>query len=244
MNMLQSVKLTMAAPDKRVKLNHLMYARYHHNDVSASRKFLLDFGFTIVQETKDKILYRGFGSDPVCVISEASPTGKATFEGGGWAVDSYEDLETAARIPGASSITDCAELIGGKFVSLKDPAGGPIYVHWGERKRSATEIEHPKALKFNTWDNKRRLGEIQRLPDGPSDVHKLGHYGYEVPFAKYDDTLNWYLTNFTLAPSDCLFSPETNRDIMAFIHIDRGEEYVDHHVSYKICQNELANSTI
>jgi len=40
----------------RVSLNHLMYVRYSHTDLVASRKFFLDFGFTIVDETEERIL--------------------------------------------------------------------------------------------------------------------------------------------------------------------------------------------
>lgn len=221
----------------RVSLNHLMYVRYSHTDLHASRKFFLDFGFTIVSESKERVLYRGFGADPCALISEKTLDGKRKFLGGGWAVDSLADLELAASYPGATSITDAEEAIGGKMVALKDPAGGPMYLHWGFHQRSmeAQEKEMPKALKFNTWDNKRRLGEFQRLPDGPSRIHKLGHYGFEVNHSTFNVTIQWYLRKFTLARTDSLYKPETGEDIMVFMHLDRGEEYVDHHVSVFPC---------
>jgi len=124
------------------------------------------------------------------------------------------------------------------MVSLKDPAGGPMYLHWGFRQRSkeAQEQETPKAMKFNTWDNKRRLGEFQRLPDGPSRIHKLGHYGFEVAYSTFDATVRWYLEKFTLSRTDSLYKPETGEDIMVFMHLDRGEEFVDHHVSACLCR--------
>ena len=46
-----------------------------------------------------------------------------------------------------------------------------------------------------------------------------------------DEVKNWYTTTFNLALSDTLFKPGTEQHVMHFLHIDKGEEYVDHHVS-------------
>lgn len=222
----------MAERAKRITLDHLMYSRYKHTDIGETDKFLQDFGFTVVHQEAGRVLYRGFGSDPVVYISDQSDDGKPQFLGGGWAVETYEDLQQASKLPGASDITDCAAPIGGKMVTAKDPAGGPLYLHWNWAKRRETDLQIPEALIFNTWDNKRRKGEFQRLPDGPANIHKLGHYGYEVNHSDFQAVKSWYEENFTLAPSDMLFDPETGEDIMVFFHLDHGEEYRDHHVSY------------
>ena len=217
--------------ERKVAIDHLMYVRYRHTDIKQTHKFLLDFGFIVVQEEKDRILYRGFGQDPVSYISEQTDDGKALFLGGGWAVNSYLDLELATKLPGASAIVEADKSIGGKTVSLKDPAGGPMYLHFGYSKRSKDQIEKPETLTFNTWDNKRRLGEFQRLPDGPSHIHKLGHYGFEVNHADFEKVREFYFGKFNLEPTDSLFDPNTKKDIMVFAHVDKGEDYTDHHVS-------------
>ena len=206
-----------------------MYVRYKHKDLSVTHKFLEDFGFIAVQKSKTRILYRGFGESPVSYVSEQAENGEPLFMGGGWAVDRYEDLELAANIPGASSITDCEDPIGGKTVTLMDPVGGPMYLHWGYEKR--TNVEKPKTLTFNTWDKKRRQGNFQRLEDGPARIHKLGHYGYEVNHSDFVAVKEWYFGRFTLAMSDTLFNPETGNDIMIFAHVDKGKDFTDHHVS-------------
>ena len=222
----------MAAPAERVKLNHLMYVRYKHTDVLIVHKFLLDFGFAVVKETADKIWYRGFGEDPVCYISEKSEDGKAQLLGGGWAVDDYYDLELAARIPGASSIADCDSPVGGKMVTLEDPTGGLVYVHWGYKQRNNEQMGISKTLAFNKGDKGQRLDECQRLPDGPSRIHKIGHYGYEVNHSDFEAVRNWYFEKLTLAPTDSLLNTETGKDVMTFADVDRGEEHADHHVSF------------
>lgn len=64
-------------------------------------------------------------------------------------------------------------------------------------------------------------------PTGPAQVHKLGHFGLAV--TSFPTTLSFWSTHFNLKPSDLLSSPATNTDIMAFMHLDRGLELVDHH---------------
>ncbi|KAH7116338.1 Glyoxalase/Bleomycin resistance protein/Dihydroxybiphenyl dioxygenase [Dactylonectria macrodidyma] len=219
----------MVSPPKRISLKSLMYVWYSHVDIDTARRFLVDFGLIPTKTTPDKTWYRGFGESPVCYITEKSKNGKSAFFGGGWAVDEYADLEAAAQVPGASPITDAEEIIGGKTVSVKDPASGTIHLHWGYNERKIEQAEEPKKLVYNTWDTKLRKGEFQRFEDGPSHVHKLGHYGYEVNHSKFEKVRQWYFDTFTLTATDSLFNPETGKDIMTFCHLDKGEQYVDHH---------------
>ncbi|KAH0430105.1 trihydroxytoluene oxygenase [Colletotrichum camelliae] len=170
----------MASTLTRINLKSLMYVWYTHTDIDAADKFLTDFGLIRVKATSDKIWYRGFGESPTCYISEKSTDGKPMFLGGGWSVDAYDDLKAAAQLPGASPISKAEDVIGGKKVTLTDPAGGLVHLHWGHHERKIAQDEVPKKLTYNTWDTKSRKGEFQRFDDGPSDIHKLGHYGYEV----------------------------------------------------------------
>ena len=218
------------ATAERIGISHLMYVRYKHKDIHATHKFLIDFGLETVQQDKSIAYYRGFGENPVVYVSEQASDGQSAFLGGGWAVDSYKDLEQATKLATASSIVDCDGPIGGKMVSVQDPAGGPMYLHWGFHTRSKDDIEKPKQLVFNTWENKQRLGDFQRLPDGPSHIHKLGHYGYEVSHANFEAVRQFYFERFTFAPSDSLYDPKTGKDVMIFAHVDKGDQFTDHHV--------------
>ncbi|KAI1370233.1 Glyoxalase/Bleomycin resistance protein/Dihydroxybiphenyl dioxygenase [Hypoxylon crocopeplum] len=219
----------MEPPLNRISLKMLMYVWYSHPDIDTANRFLTDFGLVATKTTAEKIWYRGFGVSPVCYISEKSTDSHPAFLGGGWAVDTLEDLEAAAKLPGASPITEAEDIIGGKTVTVNDPAGGSIYLHWDHIERKIQEEEEPKKLVYNTWDTKRRKGEFQRLEDGPSHVHKLGHYGYEVHHSEFEKVRQWYFDTFTLTTTDSLFNPETGKDIMTFCHLDKGEQYVDHH---------------
>lgn len=49
----------------------------------------------------------------------------------------------------------------------------------------------------------------------------------------YQDTANFYLGNFNFAISDQLYDEEqNNRTVAAFVRLDRGKEYTDHHAIF------------
>lgn len=229
----------MAPSDDRISLKRLMYVSYRHPDTTTAHRFLSDFGLIPVKETSEKSWYRGFGIDPVCYISEKSTNDLPEFLGAGWAVDSFTDLEAASKMHNASSITDADDIIGGKTVTVKDPCGGPMHLHFGHHERTVERADEPQQLIYNTWKVKNRKGDFQRFEDGPSLVHKLGHYGFEVNHSDFEHTRQWYFDNFTLTTTDCLFNPENGKDIMTFIHLDKGEQYVDHHVSSFFMRSEI-----
>jgi hypothetical protein len=62
-------------------------------------------------------------------------------------------------------------------------------------------------------------------------VHKLGHFGYV--HREFDTELKWYTDNFNFVPSDILYHWDfSNIDVMTFMHLDRGDEYTDHHIFF------------
>jgi hypothetical protein len=62
-------------------------------------------------------------------------------------------------------------------------------------------------------------------------VHKVGHYGYIS--SAFDEDLAFYLDNFNFTPSDILFEPSMpDLDVLAFLHIDLGSEFTDHHTLF------------
>ncbi|KAM5350211.1 hypothetical protein ACJ41O_006716 [Fusarium nematophilum] len=219
----------MPPEENRIKLKSLLYAYYLHPDLEKADTFLKDFGLTPTKATPDKIWYRGFGEHPFCYVSERPKDGKANLLGGGWLVETHKDLEAASRLLNASPIVDHDGPGGGKVVTVKDPEGCALYLHFGLALRPKGQMEKPQELIYNTWDRKRREGDFQRFEEGPAKVYKLGHYGHEVNHDVYESVLQWYLDTFTLKVTDAIFSPETGKDIMNFVHIDKGEEFVDHH---------------
>jgi hypothetical protein len=61
-------------------------------------------------------------------------------------------------------------------------------------------------------------------------VHKLGYYGYVCK--EFEMELEFYTSNFNFVHSDILSPAVPQMDIMAFMHLDLGEEYTDHHTFF------------
>ncbi|KAH7403048.1 Glyoxalase/Bleomycin resistance protein/Dihydroxybiphenyl dioxygenase [Cadophora sp. MPI-SDFR-AT-0126] len=221
----------MAPLQPKIQFERLLYTHYQHQNLAATNKFFTDFGLTPVQQTENTIYYRGFGDSPYIYVAERSPDRVKHFIGGGWVVKSKADLEAASKLPGASKIQDLTTPGGGEFVDVKDPQGVNIRLIYGitYRPKDKLQDERPKPVVFNTWEDKPRRGEFQRFESGPSKVHKLGHYGLVVDKSKFESTVAWYLDTFSLKPTDSLFDQESGKDMMTFMHIDKGEEYTDHH---------------
>jgi hypothetical protein len=157
------------------------------------------------------------------------------FLGGTWVVASHADLEVAASLPNVTSIEEVKGPGGGKRVSIVDPNGNLVYfIHGQESKTPAAETEITRETEdtapLNFSYRKTRQGRFRRFDLGPSPVHKLGHYGYMVPIAKYKETLDFYTTVMNLKPTDSVYNPQTGEDTTCFMHIDLGKEYSDHHV--------------
>lgn len=209
-------------------LDRVLYVKYQHPNLANAKKFFLDFGFVPVHESPERVYYRGFGKDQYVYICEESPDDRRHFDGGAWVVQSMADLEAASKLPGASKIEQLNAPGGGNVVTVPDPVGGVVTLVHGQEERPQ---DKPKPVVWNTWEEKHRFGEFQRLDIGPSKVHKLGHYGFEVNGTEFNKVLKWYLDTFNLLPTDSLYSPESGQDVMTFIHVDKGEEFTDHHVS-------------
>jgi hypothetical protein len=223
----------MGSVQEKIRFERLLFTHYQHHDLAASHRFLTDFGLIVAHQTDNLIYYRGFGENPYVYVAEKSPDSLRHFVGGGWVVESFDDLEVASRLSGASPIQKSAAPGGGQYVDIKDPNGTNVrLVHGIEyRSKEVQKPEIPPTVVFNTWEEKIRKGNFQRFEAGPSKVHKLGHYGLTVDKSKFATTLQWYLDHFNFAPSDTLFDPESGDDMMTFLHIDKDEEFVDHHVS-------------
>ncbi|KAJ3962779.1 hypothetical protein N0V92_000465 [Colletotrichum tropicale] len=194
--------------DPRILLDRLSHVRYGHPDLQKAKEFFTDFGLTPVRETETKIYFRGFGIDQFCYVAEKTSDGRRKFRGGAWIVLSMAELEKAAKLPGSTPIADYDAPGGGKVVIVKDIVGEEITLIYGQQDRVPEPREVPKPVMWNTWEDKRRLGEFQRPDrDQPSKVHKLGHYGFEVNVDRLHEVFDWYAMTFNLKKTDCLFDP-------------------------------------
>ncbi|KAJ5771829.1 hypothetical protein N7520_002358 [Penicillium odoratum] len=144
----------------------------------------------------------------------------------------HPDLELITTflhgLPSASEIQELTEAPGGGYlVTLTDPDGFPINLIWGQSPSSS--LEDPPKLIYNFENEKPRVRKFQRFTPGPAAVHKLGHYG--LCTQNFEALVDFYTTTFNIVPSDFMYTEKEGQkqNVAMFAHIDRGEDYVDHH---------------
>ncbi|KAG4437102.1 hypothetical protein IFR05_007400 [Cadophora sp. M221] len=216
--------------DPRIRLVKTAFVIYNHEDLSAARQFFSDFGMSIVQESPGKeICFSGFGTEPLVYIARQAETGASNFGGAAYEVESYQELERASKIHGASGISELKTPGGGYIVTLTDPAGHQVHLVHGQSPKELQPTNLEK-LVVNYEDEKPRKGKFQRFQTGPAPVHKWGHYGVTYPEGMYQEMYDFYTKNLALAPSDIVYLGE--RPVTCFFHIDRGLEFTDHHAFF------------
>ncbi|KAH8700878.1 trihydroxytoluene oxygenase [Talaromyces proteolyticus] len=223
--------------ENQIRLVKLAHMRYQHPDLEQITTFLIDFGMRIACRTDNEIWFRGYGSDQYVYYACKGPK---KFLGGTFQVESYEDLERAAKLPSAAEIREMKDAPGGGYIlTLTDPDGFPVNLMFGQTP--AATGAYPEKLTLNYEAEKARKLKFQRFKPGPAAVHKLGHFG--VCTQNFTEMVSFYTTNFNIAPTDFLYvtSPDgKKKNVALFAHIDRGEELVDHH-SFFITSNATSH---
>ncbi|PYH95484.1 MFS transporter [Aspergillus ellipticus CBS 707.79] len=223
-------------PEAQIRLVKLVHVRYQHPDLDEITVFMKDFGMQVVQKTDDQVWYRGYGTDAYVYYAQKGPK---AFLGGTYEVESYQDLIKALELPNASTIQDLTDHpSGGHLVTVTDPEGFPLNLIYGQTPVEAGE--YPEKLIVNYEVEKPRVRKFQRFVPGPAPVHKLGHFGFCTK--NFPSMLEFYTRNFNLVPSDFLFVEQDGKkvNVAVFAHIDRKQEYVDHH-SFFMTTNETSH---
>jgi 3-(3-hydroxy-phenyl)propionate hydroxylase len=221
-----AVKLTTPQPArhphptaKATALSHLVFDR---PDLSAAEDFLTDFGLRRVASDNEGLFFRGTESAPFCYIVRKAD--RARFAGFGLRVGSLDDLESLARLPGASNVQPLNWPGGGYCVRLVDPSGFRVDVVAGQTSAEALPRRAP--LPFNSADTAPRINATQRLRFEPAEIVRLGHVVLEV--ADYQATCAWYTQHFGFIPSDVLVLPDGSPAV-AFMRLNLGAAPADHH---------------
>jgi catechol 2,3-dioxygenase-like lactoylglutathione lyase family enzyme len=151
--------------------------------------------------------------------------GDPAFAGVALEAASVGDLEAMSRVPGAGPVEAIDEPGGGRRVTLHDPNGIRIDVVHGIERLAPLPLPEPRRV--NTTDRRARLGERQHVARGPAHVKRLGHFVLLVK--DFRETEAFYRTHFGFRNSDEIFLGERDKVLAAFMRLDRGDDYVDHH---------------
>jgi len=209
-----------------IKVKDMAYGRLRSPDLDLEEEFLTSFGMVRAARTPTALYMRG--TDPFHHI-HVTEKGDPKFVGFAYYAESEDDLARVARAPGASGIETVDEPGGGKRVRLTEPNGYQVEVLYGVA--TVAPIAPRPRQKLNSGaDPLARAGELMRLPKGPSQVKRIGHGVLNTP--RFDETVAWYRETLGFICSDDVYAGDKSHLIGSFNRLDRGEDFVDHHVFF------------
>ena len=205
-----------------IKVCDLAYVRVRVPDLDRAEQFMSDFGLERSHRTGDALYMRGSGPSHHVYVAER---GEDKFVSLAFNVRTEAELQVAAAIPGASPVEMITEPGGGKRVRLRDPDGNAVELVWGIK--SVAPIEHPRHALNDATAGLRRAGTLVRHTRGSSKVLRIGH-GVLMSTSPAK-AVEWYQKHLGLLCSDEVVMPDGSLGL-SFQRLDRGAEYVDHHV--------------
>ena len=209
-----------------IKVADLAWGRLQSPDLDAQEEFLVNFGMTRVERTKNKLFMRGTGPAHHIHVTELGPP---KFLGAAFVAKDEDDLKKIAKAPGASAVENLDEPGGGKRVRLTEPNGYTIEVVHGIPNLPPLPVQRQPINWRDTLHN--RVGELMRIKRGPARVMRIGHV--VLATNKLQETLKWFRETIGLIPSDDLYAgPDKKNVIASFNRLDCGDDYVDHHVFF------------
>lgn len=205
-----------------IKVKQLAYVRVQANDLNVAEKFLTEFGLVVAERDDQQIYFRGTDAEPICYILSQ---GNQDVTAIAFDAESAEDLTKISQADGASAIETLDGPCGGQVVRLTDPLGMQVEIVHGRTPLAPLEAAPEHA--FNMNGQRERVGILPAIKRGPSQVRRIGHLVLES--ADPNSAYQWYHHHLGLLTSDAVRLPDGEPQ-MIFSRLDRGSEYVDHHV--------------
>ena len=209
------------------KATDLAYGRLRAPDLDAMEAFLISFGMTRAARTPTVLYMRGSDAPHHIHVTEK---GTAAVVGFAFHVGSEQDLTRLATVPHASPVEAIDEPGGGKRVRLREPNGFQIEVVHGMQRLPPITV--PRDV-INSGDEPlRRAGKLLRLAGSPTPIKRIGHAVLATP--RVAETVRWFRDTLGLLGSDDVYAGSSDNVIGSFNRLDRGANYVDHHVLFCI----------
>ena len=201
----------------------IQYVRFSVADLEKERAFLDDFGLS-TQITGDMLI--GRGTDGPCVY--VATRGENAFLGMGFLAESADALRRVAAVDGlpVEPITDLPD--GGERVRMTDPNGVTVDVVFGQQTQPSSRLTPRSPI--NDAVEIRRLGERVSLTPEANIVKRLGHC--VINAVDFRESEAWYKERIGFITSDEIYIGDESRVLGAFMRVDRGDAYVDHHTLF------------
>lgn len=205
-----------------LRVTDLAYIRLRSPNLDVAQEFLTTFGMVLVERTATRLYMRGTDAHHHLHITEL---GEEKVLGFAFSVRSEAELSIAATLPNASAIEPINEPGGGHRVRLIDPNGYIVELVHGIAAVAALPVQ-PRRL--NLGADQQRQGQLQRVRHQASQVKRIGHMVMAAP--NFEEVVEWYRAMLGLVASDDVWAGEPDHVIASFNRLDRGDEFVDHHV--------------
>lgn len=213
--------MTVPTPIRLAALHH---AHFAVPDLDGCELFCLDFGLSLSERRGDTIYFRGVGTDRYSFI--ATKGAQTRLIGLALIVDEEAELNRAVSEFGASPLRNLPGPGGGVAVTLHDPDNNPIDLVCGIEPGEALALR-PDLLP-NTPHMRQRLGKRQvEARQGPASVIRFGHIGLFA--SDVAASADWYGRTLGLLLSDGVVAGPNRQTVAAFLRMNRGSEFVDHH---------------
>jgi hypothetical protein len=215
-----------------IKVADFAWGRLRAPDLDRMEEFLIHYGFVRAERTNNALYMRG--SDPTHHI-HITEKGEPRFVGFAYYAKTEDDLNRVAKAPGASAIVNIDEPGGGKRVLLTEPNGYQVEVVYGVEKPEPIRVVRDPT---NSGDEPlRRAGRLMRLTKSPSPIKRIAHGVLGTP--RVAETVKWFRETLGFICSDDIYVGSKDNIIGSFNRLDRGDDYVDHHVLFCV-RNEKA----
>ena len=208
-----------------IKVADFAFPRMEAPDLDAMEEFLTHFGMIRAERTPDALYMRGADSHHHLHVTHKGGT---KFIGFAYHTPDEDDLERLASLPGASGIETVNEPGGGKRVRLTEPNGYQVEIIAGMQSVAPIKVE--RDLVNTGSDPYRRAGRVMRLTKSPTTIQRIGHGVLSTP--KVKETTAWFRQTLGMIRSDDVYAGDKENVIGAFSRLDRGADYVDHHVLF------------
>jgi Glyoxalase/Bleomycin resistance protein/Dioxygenase superfamily len=204
-----------------IKVSDVAFARFQAPDLDVMETFLTVFGMQRSARSATALYMRG--SDPHHHV-HVTHLGAPAFLGLALLASCRDDLATLAAATG-STVRPLDEPGGGEVVRLRDPDGRQVDVVYGIERLAPLPLRlHPP---LNTGNARVRVGTLQRVLAGPSQVKRCGHAAIKTK--DLQALSSWYHRHLGLLVSDDIYVESPEKPIGRFLRCDRGAEPADHH---------------
>jgi len=214
-----------------IRVWDIAFPRFQAPDLDVIETFLTTFGMRRAARTQQALYMRGTDAAHHVHVTHL---GEPAFVGLAFTAASAADLRRLAETAGAA-VESLDEPGGGEVVRLRDPDGRRIDVVHGIAALEPLAVQTHAPL--NTGSERVRVGTLQRVVPGPSQVKRCGHAALKT--ADLDALWRWYRRHLGLLISDDMYVGEPGQPLGRFARCDRGTLPADHHTLLLLAMGEV-----